>query len=225
MADNTEETSTTQATDESKADEKKDDKAATLTLEQLKERLDRASTAARNKLLKDLGYESFDALKESLGELSNLRTEKLSEKEKQEKKLADALEQIKAHEAKVKKLESERAAEKLDNQLIRAAQAAGVNLDDIEDVVLPKLHRFLKAEEIDTGTLKASQLAPFFDDLKKSKPVLFGQPGTSSSGKPEAPAQKSGTSSGNAGKLSAKEIAKMATEKPAEYQAYIRSAR
>jgi hypothetical protein len=60
-----------------------------LTSDKLKERLDGASASGQKALLKEFGFDTVDAAKAALKELSDLKTASLTEKEKLEKQIAD----------------------------------------------------------------------------------------------------------------------------------------
>ena len=131
---------------------------------------EKVKAEARAEALKSLGFDSEDAYKAHLDEKKKAEDAKLSEAERSQRALTEALNNHKAAEAKLSKLKTELEGERAERALERLFYAQGVR-PEAQTVARALYDAEKKADP------KAEDGA-IFDKIRKEWPNVFGAPAT-----------------------------------------------
>lgn len=182
----------------------------------LKDRLERAEKARENKILKELGFDSIDAVKNRLKVASDFEKANMTETERLKAEADEAKAKSVELAAMLSRTETERTQERNRSAIERVLQSAGINDNEYLEFATERAEKFVKANLGDEAVVNAETLQEFVDDLREKKPAMFGvQDSPMSTGKKSTPKPK-----GAEDKAKAKTEAEIKAMPREEYEEY-----
>ena len=148
---------------------KSDEKGISITSKGLKERINRARGSEREAIFKALGVKDMEEL--------NVKLDKAKEAENKDKSEAELSKQAAENEKKradaAEKTAADLAEKVFNNTLEKFALKASVDEEEFEDLVLPKMRKYIKDNDLDPEDISSSDFKEFFTNLKKKHPGAF----------------------------------------------------